>query len=237
MKMKALLLAAGLGTRLRPVTDIVPKCLVPIHGKPLLEYWLENLVHIGITEILINTSYLHQQVETYIDNSIYKNSVTLVYEDKLLNTGGTILKNRDFFDNEPFILIHADNFSFFDFDAFINAHFQRPTYCEMTMMLFESTNPSSCGIVVLNKEKVVSAFYEKVNNPPSNLANGAVYICEPTILTFLESLNKEEIDFSLEVIPSYMGKIYTYLNSIYHKDIGTLESYALAQVDSLAYTS
>ncbi|MGB5793289.1 sugar phosphate nucleotidyltransferase, partial [Poseidonibacter sp.] len=70
--MKALLLAAGLGTRLHPITNSVPKCLVPINGKVLLEYWLENLLKVGITEILINTSYLSEDVNDYIIKSVYK---------------------------------------------------------------------------------------------------------------------------------------------------------------------
>jgi len=233
--MKALLLAAGLGTRLRPITNTIPKCLVPVNGKPLLEYWLENLSKVGVTEFLINTSYLNREVEKFLDKSIYKNKVTLVYETELLNTGGTLLENRDFLRNEPFILVHADNLSFCDFSDFINSHKNRPKECEITMMLFKSNNPRSCGIVELNSNNIVQKFYEKVENPPSNLANGAVYICEPSILTFLESLDKKDIDFSLDVIPKYMGKINTYLNSTYHRDIGTIESYALAQIEILEY--
>ncbi len=78
--MKALLLAAGLGTRLRPITNIIPKCLVPINGKPLLEIWLETLTKAGVKEFLINTHYLHEKVEAFVYDSKYKNVVTLVYE-------------------------------------------------------------------------------------------------------------------------------------------------------------
>ena len=229
--MKALLLSAGLGTRLRPITDTIPKCLVPINGKPLLEYWLENLSKVGVDKFLINTSYLHSQVEEFVNKSKYKDKITLVYEDELLNTGGTLLKNKDFFDDEPFMLIHADNLSFCNFNDFIITHQNRVRKCEITMMLFRSDNPSSCGIVKLNEDDIVQKFYEKVANPPSTLANGAVYICEASIFNFLESLDKKDIDFSNDVLPNYMGKINTYLNEIYHRDIGTLESYAKAQVE------
>ena len=233
--MKALLLSAGLGTRLRPITDAVPKCLVPINGKPLLEYWLENLSKVGIDEFLVNTSYLHKQVEKFVNNSKFKDKITLVYEDELLNTGGTILENKEFFKDDEFMLIHADNLSFCDFGEFINSHKKRPKNCEITMMLFNSDNPSSCGIVELDENDVVQKFHEKVKNPPSTLANGAVYICEPTIVTFLESLGKEDIDFSNDVLPAYMGKINTFLNDVYHRDIGTIESYAKAQIEILEY--
>ncbi len=235
--MKALLLCAGLGTRLRPVTSTIPKCLVPINAKALLQYWLDNLSDIGITEFLINTHYLDKQVQEYVKSSIYKDNITLTYEKKLLNTGGTLLANQNFFDDEPFMLVHADNLSFCDFKAFIKSHLQRDKKCEMTMMLFKSDTPSSCGIVVLDNENIVQEFYEKVQNPPSNLANGAVYICEPSILKFLENLDIKNIDFSNDVLPKLLGKINTYLNDTYHRDIGTIESYALAQIECKKFIS
>jgi len=233
--MKALLLAAGLGSRLRPITNTVAKCLVPINGKPLLEYWLENLVNIGITEFLINTHYFSEQVIHFIKDSKYKSMVTLIHEEELLNTAGTILANKEFLksDDEPFMLIHADNLCFCDFQAFIDSHKKRAKHTELTMMLFKTTNPSSCGIVELDENSIVQKFHEKVQNPPSNLANAAVYICEPTLFVFLDSLNKKEIDFSLDVLPYYMGKINTFLNDVYLKDIGTIENYAVSQIDIL----
>lgn len=232
--MKALLLAAGLGTRLRPLTNTIPKCLVSINGKPLLQYWLENLSKIGITEFIINTHYFNEQVETFIKNSDFKEQVTLVYEEKLLNTAGTILANQHYFTKEQeFMLIHADNLSFCDFNSFLDAHYTRPEGTEITMMLFKTDTPKSCGIVELDHNKIVKKFHEKVENPPSNLANGAVYICNTSILSFLESLNKKEIDFSLDVIPNYLGKINTFLNDVYHKDIGTIKTYHEAQQDIL----
>ena len=231
--MKVLLLAAGLGTRLRPITNTIPKCLVPINGKPLLEYWLENLTQIGITQFIINTHYFNEEVENFINESKYKPIVTLVYEEELLNTAGTLLQNKEAIqqDNEPFMVVHADNLCFCDFEAFINSHKNRVDNTDITMMLFKTDNPSSCGIVELDENNTVQHFHEKVKNPPSNLANGAVYICEPSLFDYLESLNKKEIDFSLDVLPNYLGKINTFLNDVYHRDIGTLESYSIAQID------
>ena len=227
--MKALLLAAGLGTRLRPITNTIPKCLVPINNKPLLQYWLDNLSNIGINDFLINTSYLPNQVKEYVSSSKYKDNITLVHEEELLNTGGTILKNKNFFNNETFMLVHADNLSFCDFNKFIQSHKNRPSGCEITMMLFQTDQPKNCGIVELDKNNIVQKFHEKVENPPSNLANGAVYICEASIFNFLESLDKKDIDFSNDVLPKFLGKINTYLNNTYHRDIGTPQSYKLAQ--------
>lgn len=229
--MKALLLAAGLGTRLRPLTNTIPKCMVSINNKPLLQHWIENLMAVGVDEFVINTHYFHEQVEAFIEKHPYKNSIHLVYEKELLNTGGTLLANKEYLKDEAFLFIHADNVSVCDYNAFIEAHILRPIGTEITMMLFETDTPQSCGIVKLDDNGVVQEFHEKVQNPPSNLANGAVYICESSVFEFLESLNKKEIDFSLDVLPHYMGRINTFLNDVYHRDIGTIESYEKACED------
>ena len=226
--MKALLLAAGLGTRLQPLTNTIPKCLVEIHGKPLLEYWITMLYESGVHPLLVNLHHHASKVIDFLNRSKYRKFVSTVYEERLLGTGGTLLRNRYFFNNEPLMLVHADNLSIFDVRAFINSHMNRPTGCEITMMTFKTPTPHSCGIIETDERGCIRAFHEKVANPPSNLASGAVYILEASIFNFLENINKEYIDFSTEVIPNYIGKIYTFHNDIYHRDIGTVESYEMA---------
>lgn len=229
--MKVLLLAAGYGTRLKPITDSIPKCLVKINGKPLLEYWFDLINDSGIKEILINTHYLPYKVEEFVQKSKLSKFVKIVYEEKLLGTGGTLLKNRSFFDNDEIMLIHADNLSLFDVDAFIKNHANRPDNTNITMMTFTTETPESCGIVELDEKGVVRKFYEKVNEPHGNLANAAVFILEPSVIDFLSGLRRKEIDFSKEVIPRYVGRINTFHNNIYHRDIGTLESLQIAELD------
>lgn len=182
----------------------------------------------GIYPILVNLHYFADKVVDYIEKSGFKDFVYTVNEEKLLGTAGTLLKNQDFFGNEALMLIHADNLSKFDVKAFVERHRNRPAGCEITMMTFNAPTPESCGIVELDERGVVQAFHEKVSNPPGNLANGAVYILEPSIFTFLEGLKKEVIDFSTEALPHYLGKIYTFHNDMYHRDIGTIESYEMA---------
>jgi len=230
---RAILLAAGLGTRLAPITDTLPKCLVPINGKPLLDYWIEQLFNAGIERILINTHYFHEQVERHIENSEYVNRIDLIYEKELLLTGGTVLYNKNFFNNQPFMLVHADNLSFCNFDAFIKAHYARPSGTEITMMTFMTDTPQSCGIVEVGADGVVFDFHEKKERPPTSLANAAVYIIELSVVHTMVSMGKNKIDFSLDVIPKFLGKINTYHNSNYHRDIGTLVSYGLAQIECL----
>ena len=226
--MKALLLAAGLGTRLRPITDAIPKCLVPIHGRPLLDYWLQMLSDAGVGPLLINLHHMADHVVNYLDHCPFSHTVSTVYEGDLLGTAGTLLKNRDFFADEAFMLIHADNLSRFDVKAFIRRHRERPEQCEITMMTFDTDAPESCGIVELDEDGVVKAFHEKKCDPPGYLANGAVYILEPSILEHLASLGKETIDFSTEVLPQYLSRIHTFKNDQYHRDIGTVRAYQKA---------
>lgn len=233
--MRALLLAAGLGTRLRPLTDSIPKCLVPINGKPLMEYWLENLTKAGICSLLVNLHHHWQKVSDYLNSCPYASKIKRVYEEELLLTGGTLLENRTFFDNESIMLIHADNLCLCDLSSFIKAHRERPKDTDITMMTFSTETPETCGIVELDDKGVVLAFHEKIEHPPGNRANAAVYILEPTIFDFLESLQQKKIDFSTEVLPNLIGRIYTWHNDVYHRDIGTIESYAKAQIEILPY--
>ena len=188
--MRALLLAAGLGTRLQPITKDIPKCLVPINGKPLVDYWLEQLFQVGVERILINTHYLAQQVEEHISKSPYSCKVDLIYEKELLMTGGTVLANRDFFLGEAFMVAHADNFSICDFAKFIDTHTCRQSNVEITMMTFETDAPQSCGIVELDDQGVVQQFHEKKKSPPSNLANAAVYIMENNVLDVIKKAER-----------------------------------------------
>ena len=227
--MRALLLAAGLGTRLAPLTNTVPKCLVEIEGRPLLDYWLELLNAAGMKDILVNLHYLPQAVRDYLADSPYGASVKTVYEDRLLGTGGTVLNNKAFFQGGPAMVVHADNLSLFDPRAFIASFETRSADAEMTMMTFRTDAPETCGIVDLDKDGIVRGFYEKVKNPPGNLANAAVYILAPSVVRFLENLGKPVIDFSTEVLPHYIGKMNTFENDIYHRDIGNMTSLTKAR--------
>lgn len=227
--MRALLLAAGLGTRLRPLTNTVPKCLVEINGRSLLDYWVELLSQGGITEILINLHHLPDAVRSYVRSCHYPVNITTVHEERLLGTGGTLLKNRRFFQGGPAMLIHADNLSRFDVRAFISRYETREQRIEITMMTFETDEPGSCGIVELDERGIVKAFHEKVENPPGNLANAAVYIVSPVVMDSLTDYGTDVIDFSIDVLPRFMGRINTFHNDVYHRDIGTAEGLTIAQ--------
>lgn len=227
--MKALLLAAGLGTRLRPLTETVPKCLVPVHGKPLLDYWLDLLFEQDIIErVLVNTGHLAPLVRRHVGTSPWRDRVDLVHEEQLLGTGGTVLANRDYFGDQACLIAHGDNLTRFDLAALVARHRHRPRDTLLTMMTFTTDNPASCGIVTVDSGGVVTQFHEKSADPPGNLANAAVYILEPAVFGLLAGLGRSVIDLSTELLPALMGRIVTYHNTDYHRDIGTPESLVLA---------
>ena len=229
--MRVLLLAAGLGTRLAPLTKTIPKCLVPINGRPLLDHWMELLSAGGIEDVLVNLHYLPDQVRAYLADCRHPLRIATAYEPRLRGTGGTLLHNRDYFRGQPVMLVHADNLSLFDVRAFIARFETRPPGVDMTMMTFLTDAPETCGIVELDPAGIVRAFHEKVPNPPGRLANAAVYILAPAVLEFIAGLGKDEVDFSTEVLPKYLGRINTYENSTYHRDIGNPESLRRAEVE------
>ena len=144
--LRALMLAAGLGTRLRPLTLHTPKCLVPVGGQPLLAHWFQQLELIGTDAALVNTHYLADQVENFLAGW-HQGSMKLQrsHEPSLLGTAGSLLANRAFFRGCTGLLIHADNFSQADLGQLLAAHRRRPAGCLLTMLTFTSPRPSSCG--------------------------------------------------------------------------------------------
>jgi len=225
---KTILLAAGFGTRLRPLTNNIPKCLVPIKGKPLLQIWLERLSDANFKEFLINTHYLSNQVNDFISSSNFKDKCIIKYEKILLGTAGTLLSNLNFIGEEDCMLVHADNYCLANFKDYIIAHNQRPTHCLMTMMTFRTDNPTSCGIIELDEKKVVIGFHEKVEHPPGNLANGAIYILSNELIKIINEKFSTVSDFSIEILPHFIGKIYTYETKDLFMDIGTPVAYKIA---------
>jgi len=231
LEIKALLLAAGVGSRLAPLTKEWPKCLMPIGKRPLLEYWLEILYLLKIEKVLVNLHHHSPVVREFLQRERFSDWVDCVFEKKLLGTAGTLKKNRKFFSDSTILLVHADNWCQCDFESFIKYHtHERPNNCPITMMTFETDTPESCGIVELNKDNILTGFHEKVENPPGNIANSAIYLIEPEVMTWLDN-NPGCTDFSTEVLPKFKGRIATWHNSSIHRDIGVLNSLQKAQLD------
>ncbi len=234
--MKAFLLAAGKGTRLRPYTYVIPKCLIPIHGRTLLEIWIHLLEQGGVSEIIINTHHHADKVEQFLERIRYrvKPRITTVHEEKLLGSGGTLWTNRKAVRHEKnFLIIYADNLTSLDLHSMIRWHQRfRALGGVLTMGLIHAPNPRECGIVTLDNTQKIISFEEKPEQPVSNLANGGVYVAAPAILSFLaercRDLDNHACDIGFDLLPRLVGKMYGYEIQAYLRDIGTLEAYDAA---------
>jgi len=230
-KISVILLTAGYGSRLMPLTKILPKCLMPISGHPLLQYWIDYILALKIDRLAMNTHYLNEEVLQFLDANKYRSKVEVFHETKLLGTAGTLKNIYTWANDLPIMVVHADNWIGADLQEFINFHFSNRNHkISLSMMTFSSETPSSCGIVDIDENSIVKNFYEKVDNPPSNLANGAVYIIEPEVMDFIKK-NEYVNDFSLQVIPAFLSRIATWHNKNFHRDIGTLPELKKAQDD------
>ena len=229
--MKAILLAAGFGTRLRPLTDTTPKCLVPINGIPLLEWWFRLFEKHNITEVLINTNYLSEQVRKYIDihnASDSKIKAIESYEEQLLGSGGTIVANKAFVqDEKDFLICYADNLTNIDLTKLISDHYLN--HPVLTMALFRTSVPKQCGIAQLNNDHLITEFIEKPEHPKSNLANTGIYVANNKIFDYFP---KEAFsDFGKDILPKLVNKMYGFETHDYLIDIGTPEKYQRAQIE------
>ena len=203
--MKGLLLAGGLGTRLRPLTDEIPKCLVEIDGRPLLEWWLNALEDLGIEECFINTHHLAHMVEDYVSHRPNSDWISLVHEPTLQGTAGTIRNLEDKFRDDVLLVAHADNLVLGSLDNLVAAHLRRPPHCLLTMLTFRSSRKSEVGTVVVDENGIVVGYFEKDPAAPGNLANAAIFLLEHQIIEEIGSA----VDFSKEVLPRLVGRLFS----------------------------
>ena len=231
IRLKALLLSGGYGTRLRPLTNKIPKCLVPIGGIPIIDHWLNQLNEVGCESILVNTHYLSTYVVEHLSQvkSRYVSEIQTVYETNLLGTAGTLCNNLNFFDSDINLLIHSDNLMMDKVERLIEAHRMRPHHCHLTMLTFETSDPSSCGIVSTDNNGVIQQFHEKSKLDNGDIANGAVYCFDSEFLKFISEMKPEPVDFSLDVIPAMIGRMFTYHTSMPLVDIGSPERLQVAR--------
>ena len=233
-ELKAILLAAGFGKRLRPLTLNKPKCLMEINNIPLLKIWIEKLESLGCKQILINTHYLADQVHEFLKSYNSRNVKILIsHEDNLLGTAGTLLKNLDFISGTT-IFMHSDNYNTCDLKGLLAAHRNRSNRALLTMLTFKTSNPYSCGIVETDQKGLVSGFYEKSSKPPGNTANAAIYVFDYNFVQWLKNQKEQFIDFSTEILPRLINRVQTFHTEEFFVDIGTPDTLLLAQEKSLS---
>lgn len=225
---KAFLLAAGLGTRLRPLTDTIPKCLVPVGGKPLLNHWIEICQQLGIREILINTHHLAEAVREWSRNHKCGIKILLAHEEVLKGSSGTVAANRDFVQKEKdFWIFYADNLVAADLDALHLFHSRHKGV--LTLGLFRTSSPRDCGIVTLGESGQITSFEEKPLQPKSNFANAGIYIARREIFDFLPAAAFS--DFGKNVFPGLTGKMRGMVLDGEVLDVGTPANYQKALRD------
>lgn len=232
-RVRVLLAAAGLGTRLRPITDRVPKCLVPVAGRPLIDYWFDQFAEAGIKDILINTHHLPEQVREYIAsvNARGEFCVREAYEPTLLGSAGTVAANRELAEGASDVLIvYGDNLSGVDLRPLLAFH--RSHGEAFTMMLFRTPCPEKCGIAELDGEGRILSFEEKPKAPKGNLANAGIYAL--TAEAYREMADMRAFDLGFDVLPRFVGRMRGWEWGGYHRDIGTPESLRQAEEDARA---
>ena len=226
--MKALILAAGLGTRLRTIAPNTPKPLMKVGGVPLLQIIIEKLLKFEIDEIIINTHYLHHQIEDFISQQIYKDRIKLVFEPELLGTAGTLKKNLLLLSESDFFLLHADNYFKDSLQNLIDIHKNAPDEVLISMGTFIIEDPSFFGTVKVDSNSIVTEYLEKDPLSPHKVANSAIYIMKPAIAQYVGNLSILENDLSKDLIPKLVNRIQAVALDGYFLDIGTPENYRLA---------
>ena len=167
---KAFLLAAGVGSRLRPLTDVTPKCMLAIGDRPLLDLWLDEFDRAGVDEVLVNLHHLPDVVRRHIAGRAGPPVVRTFFEPELLGSAGTLLANREWVkDEDLFLACYADNLTDFDLRSLIDAHREHNPIATLTV--FHSPHPSAGGVVELDAAGRVVGFVEKPSEPVSDLVN------------------------------------------------------------------
>ena len=216
--MKAFLLAAGLGTRLRPITDSTPKCMLRIGDRPLLGIWLDALAKAGVHEVLVNLHHHAPVVRSHVAARSGPPAVRMVEEQELLGSAGTLLANRSFVDGEEmFLAVNADNLTDFDLGVLVDAH--RDGGAIATLSLFRAPRPSECGVVDVEDGRVVG-YVEKPADPPSDLANAGMYAFHPSVLDVIAGPRPKDIGY--DMLPRLVGRARAVtIDGCYFIDIGT----------------
>lgn len=234
--MRAVLMAGGSGTRLRPLTCDLPKPMVPILNRPIAEHIINLLKRHHIREIIATLHYLPDVMRDYFqDGSDFGVQITYaVEEDQPLGTAGCVKNVAELLD-DTFLVISGDSITDFDLTAAIEFHRQRRS--KATLVLKHVPNPLEFGVVIIDDQQRIRRFLEKPSSSEifSDTVNTGTYILEPEVLEYLPA--DHEADFSKELFPLLLEKgepMYGFIADGYWCDVGHLDAYREAQYDALA---
>jgi len=225
--MKAFLLAAGVGSRLRPLTDTIPKCLVPIQGEPLLAIWYELLKKYGITEVLVNAHAHRSAVARFLRGRFPNHHVILAEEPELQGSAGTLAANREWVAAESsFWVLYGDVLTNTHLENMLRFHESHPSAA--TLGVYRVPDPRRCGIAVVDQGGRIERFLEKPAEPPGNLAFAGLLIGTQALLQ--EIPPQRPADLGFDVFPRLAGQMFAYPIREFLLDVGTPENYQQAQL-------
>lgn len=232
--MKAVLMAGGEGSRLRPLTIVRPKPMVPIVNKPVMEHVLDLLKRHGITDVIVTVQYLASVIEDYFgDGSSIGMNLSYSVEEVPLGTAGSVKAVQDQLD-ETFLVISADALTDFDLGSIIEFH--RSRRATATLTLYQVPNPLEYGVVIIDGDGRIRQFLEKPSwgEVFSDTVNTGVYVLEPKIFDYYEA--GKSVDFSHDVFPELLrshDELFGYVASGYWCDVGNIPEYMRANADVL----
>lgn len=234
--MRAMIMAAGLGTRLMPLTGSLPKPMVPIAGRPALGHILDLLRRHGVTEVVINLHHFPDTIRSYFgDGSQMGMSIRWAYEEELLGTAGGVKNNQAFLEEGAFLVMSGDSLTDIDLDRLIASH--RSTGGIATLVSKQVEDTSQYGVVVVDDQRRILGFQEKPapEDALSDLCNCGIYLFEPAIFEYIPA--ETFYDFGKQVFSDLLAKgvaFHTYPTSEYWSDVGSLEDYRQGNFDALA---
>ncbi|MBC8101988.1 MAG: NDP-sugar synthase [Cytophagales bacterium] len=238
--MKAMILGAGIGSRLDPLTRSLPKPLVPVVGKPVMGHLVDLLKKHGVTEIMVNVQYLGQTIiDTIGDGSSYGVPVHYSREDKLWGDAGGVKRVENFFrdgasDEEPFLVIGGDDLTDTDISRIVASHREKGAVATLGVTPVE--DPSEYGIVVADGDGFITRFQEKPKKGEafSNLANTGIYVFRTSVFDYIPA--ETFFGFGNNVFPALLDAKKPMLavpSDAYWKDVGNLAIYRQAQRDCI----
>jgi NDP-sugar pyrophosphorylase family protein len=228
--MKAMILAAGEGRRLRPLTETVPKPLLSVGGRPLIARLIELLRQHGVQDIAINLCHRPEAIRSFLgDGSRLGVQITYSLEAQPLGTAGGVKRMAPFFGDEPFLVLYGDVLTNMDLMSLRSFHTERRA--ALTMGLYQPEEPSTCGMVQLGADNRILTFVEKPEpgREPSGWANAGVYVVEPAVLRHIPP---RAFDFGAGLFPLLLERgfaLFGYMSDALVVDIGTPRGYARAQ--------
>ncbi|HUP69875.1 MAG TPA: sugar phosphate nucleotidyltransferase [Acidimicrobiales bacterium] len=232
--MKAVIMAGGEGTRLRPLTSTQPKPMLPLANRPMMEHIVALLREHGFDDIIVTVAFLPHAIRTYFgDGSEFGVKMSYATEESPLGTAGSVRNASDGLD-EPFLVISGDVLTDVDLSAVVRFHEERGAMATIGLKAME--NPLDFGIVITREDGAIERFLEKPTwgQVFSDTINTGIYVLEPEIFDYIPE--GRQVDFSEEVFPSLLeqGKpLFGYVAEGYWEDVGTLEAYAQAHQDVL----